>query len=567
MISAGAIPAGGKPSSGFIADLREDLLLHDPLLACLCEVARIHGRQSSQASLAAGLPLQNGRLTPSLLPRAAARAGLTCRILRRNLSDIDDVLLPVILLLNNDQAAVLCGWNSSRDTARLLWPEAGQGSVEMPVDNLATHYTGVSIFSRPQYAFDARSPKIGEIARRHWFWGSLLQQASVYRDVILAAFMSNVFALVMPFFTMNVYDRVVPNNAIDTLWALTVGVALAIVMDFAVRVMRGHFVDLAGARIDLELSTMLMERVLGLRMEKRPVSVGAFAANLRSFDSVRDFIASSSVAVLTDFPFAFIFLAVITWIYWPLVIIPLIGLVIGLTYADIIRRKMHELAETGYRASSQRNATLVESLTSLETIKTLSAEAGVQHKWEDASAFLARSNAQIRLLSAKAANGAASIAQFVNVGLIVAGVYLIQERQLTIGGLIAVTMLGARAMAPLGQAVGMLLQFQNARMSLETLGNLMKLPVERPENSAFIHRPRLLGEIEFSEVTFAYDGTGSGTDINGLVISDWNQLIPTLTGSLVPGLSGNVISASGGGAWRRWRTPAVDRLLGLPLHL
>lgn len=326
MLGAG-ITAGDKTFPGFVADLREDLLLHDPLLACLCEVARIHGRQCSQASLTAGLPLQGGRLTAALLPRAAARAGLSCRILRRRLSDINDILLPVVLLLENDHAAILCGWNSSRDTVRLLWPEAGQGAVEMPVDELAAQYVGVSIFSRPLYAFDARAPEIAKVARRHWFWGALIQQASVYRDVVLAAFMTNVFAFVMPFFTMNVYDRVVPNNAIDTLWALALGVVLVILMDFAVRVMRGHFVDLAGARIDLELSATLMERVLGLRMERRPVSVGAFAANLRSFDSIRDFIASSSIAILTDVPFALIFLIVIAWIYWPLAIIPVIGLV------------------------------------------------------------------------------------------------------------------------------------------------------------------------------------------------------------------------------------------------
>lgn len=506
MIGAGEISVGERTTPGFVAELREDLLLHDPLLACLCEVARIHGRQCSQASLTAGLPLQNGRLTAALFPRAAARAGLSCRILRRKLRDINDILLPVVLLLKNDQASILCGWNTRRDTARLLWPEAGQGAVEMPADELAALYVGVSIFSRPQYAFDARAPEITQVTRRHWFWGSLFQQASVYRDVVFAAIMTNLFALAMPFFTMNVYDRVVPNNAVDTLWALALGVMLAIVMDFAVRVMRGRFVDLAGARVDLELSALLMERVLGVRMEQRPVSVGAFAANLRSFDSVRDFIASSSVAVLTDFPFALLFLTVIAWIHWPLAVIPVVGLITGMIYADVVRRRVHELMESGYRASAQRNATLVEGLTALETIKTLSAETVIQRKWEEASEFLARTNAQVRHHSAKATNVASAISQFVNVGLVVAGVYLIQEHQLSIGGVIAVTMLGARTMSPLGQAVGMLLQFQNARMSLETLDSLMKLPVERPGNASFIHRPRLFGEIDFSEASFRYPG-------------------------------------------------------------
>ena len=169
---------------------------------------------------------------------------------------------------------------------------------------------------------------------------------------------------------------------------------------------------------------------------------------------------------------------------------------------------MHELAETTYRASALRNASLVESLTSLETIKTQGAEGVVQNKWEQTSAFLARTNAQMRLLSASATNGAMIVTQLVSVALIIAGVYLIQQRLLTMGGLIAITMLGGRAIAPLGQAVGLLMQFQNARMSLETLDKLMAQPVERPDASAFIHRPEILGDIEFRNVSFSYPGQG-----------------------------------------------------------
>jgi ATP-binding cassette subfamily C protein LapB len=177
-----------------------------------------------------------------------------------------------------------------------------------------------------------------------------------------------------------------------------------------------------------------MERVLGMRLEARPASVGSFASNLRSFESVRDFIASATVSALIDFPFALIFLLVIVWISWPLLLIPLLGLLIGVIYAYLIQHRMHELAETTYRATALRNAALIESLTSLETIKTQNAESVVQSKWERTTAFLARSGVQLRLLSSSAANGASAIAQMVNVALVIAGVYLIQEKLLTMGG-------------------------------------------------------------------------------------------------------------------------------------
>ena len=502
-------PSQSSTASGvgdFTADLREDLLHHDPLLDCLIELTRLHGRPSTRAALSAGLPLAGGCLTPSLFARAAARGGLSSRIVRRKLDAIDAALLPVILLLKGDEACVLLGWNATGDEARLLFPETGQGEVTLTRSELAERYVGIALFARPRFTFDARTPEVGKVVQRHWFWGALLEQAPLYRDVLGAALLINVFALVMPIFSMNVYDRVVPNNATETLWMLALGVLLVVGMDFMMRLLRGHFIDLASARIDVKLSALIMERVLGMRLEAKPASVGSFTSNLRSFESVRDFIASATVTALIDFPFALIFLLVILWISWPLVLIPIVGLIVGVIYAYVVQHKMHELSETTYRAAALRNAALVESLTALETIKTQGAEGVVQNKWERTSAFLSRTNAQMRLLSASATNGAATIAQVVSVALIVAGVYLIHERLLTMGGLIAVNMLGGRAIAPLGQAVGMLMQFQNARMSLETLDKLMAQPVERPDALAFIHRPEIEGEIEFRDVSFSYPG-------------------------------------------------------------
>ena len=492
---------GGRPAA---IDLREDELHHDPLLDCLVELTRLHGRPSTRAALSAGLPLEGGRLAPSQFARAAARAGLSSRIVRRALNDIDAALLPAVLLLHGEQACVLIGWSDDGSQARLLFPETGQGEVTLAREALAERYQGIALFAHPRFVFDARTPEVGKVVGRHWFWGALLEQTPVYRDVLGAALLINIFALLMPIFSMNVYDRVVPNNATDTMWMLALGMLLVFGMDFMMRLLRGHFIDLASARVDVKLSAMIMERVLGMRMEGRPASVGSFASNLRSFESVRDFIASATVAALVDFPFALLFLLVIVWISWPLVLIPLCGLLIGLLYAYILQHRMHELAETTYRAGALRNAALIESLTALETIKTQGAEGAVQSKWERSTAFLARTGAQLRLLSASAGNGAAIITQLVNVLVIVAGVYLIQARELTMGGLIAVTMLGGRAMAPLAQGVGLLMQFQNARTSLATLDKLMAQPVERPDASAFVHRPELRGEIEFRDVSFSY---------------------------------------------------------------
>lgn len=484
--------------------VREDLLHHDPLLDCLVELTRIHGRPATRAALVTGLPLEGGLLTPSLFARAAARAGLSAKLVRRSLSNIDQLLLPAVLMLKGEEACVLLGWDESGDNARLLFPETGQGTVLVGRDELAARYAGVAIFARPHFRFDKRTPQVGEVKLRHWFWGALADQWPVYRDVLAAALLINVLALCLPLFSMNVYDRVVPNRALETLWVLALGIVLVVGVDFVLRTLRGYFIDLASARIDMQLSAKIMERVLGVRMEARPAAVGSFASNLRSFESVRDFITSATVTTFIDLPFALLFLLVIGIIAWPLILPVLAAMILVLVYAYVLQHKMHELSETTYRAGALRNATLIESLTALETIKTQGAESIMQAKWEKSVAFVSRVNNQMRFLSAAATNGAMEIQQLVNVAVIIVGVYLIGEGMLSMGGLIAGTMLSSRAVAPLGQMVGLLMQYHNAKVSLTSLEQVMSNPVERPTDASFVHRPELRGDIEFRDVEFSY---------------------------------------------------------------
>lgn len=488
--------------------LREDLLHHDPLLDCLVELTRIHGRPSTRAALSAGLPVSKEGLTPSLFPRAAARAGFSSKILRRPLETLQSAVLPAILLLEGNEACVLLGWEEAGQSARVLFAETGQGGVMLSREELIRRYVGIVIFARPHFRFDQRTPEIEKPVQRHWFWGAVIEQWPVYRDILAAALLINLFALAMPLFTMNVYDRVIPNFGVATLWMLAASLVLVLGLDFLLRLLRGHFIDLASARIDIKLSSLIMERVLGMRLADRPASVGSFAATLRSFESIRDFIASATVTALIDLPFALLFMLVLLWISWPLVFFPLLGGAAVVVYSYVVQHKMHELSESTFRAAALRNATLIESLTAIETIKTQGAEGQMQERWERTAAFLARVSSQLRLLSASAINGTASLQQLTTVVTIVAGVYLIHNGMLTMGGLIASTMLIGRAMAPLGQIVGLLMQYQNARLSLTSLEQTMARPTERSGDTALVHRPELRGDIEFREVTFSYGKAG-----------------------------------------------------------
>jgi len=478
----------------------------DPLQRCLLALARHHGEATSAEALISGLPLEHGRLTPSLFARAAARANLTANVVNRWPAQVSEDLLPAVILSEAEQACVLMGWSADGEVAQVIYPDLPDAEVAVARADLEAFSNGSAILCKPKFKFDSRAPKQALAADEHWFWAAVKKNLPVYRDVLVAAFFINLFALALPLFTMNVYDRVVPNYAVETLWTLAIGLLIVVVMDFTLRMMRSYFLDIASERIDRHVSADIMERVLGSRLEHRPSSVGSYAVNLRSFDSVRDFINSVSITTLIDLPFAVIFCAVIFWIA-PMVLLPLLaGVVIVLVYVSVGRGKLRELSETTYRAGVQRNATLIESLVGLDTIKAMGAESKTQRRWEEATAFLARTGVQLRLVSNANQFVTAGTTQLVTLFVVVTGVYLITEGLLSMGGLIACTMLAGRVMAPVGQLAGLLTQFQYAQISLGSVDQIMETPQERPEGARFLSRETFGGEIEFKDVTFSYPG-------------------------------------------------------------
>ncbi len=479
----------------------------DSLLECLLVLCRVHNVSTSRDALTAGLPMPSGRLTPALFKRAATRAHLTTKVIKKPLLQIPGEFLPIILLLKNEEACLLAGWDADRKNARLILASAPDAEVLLPIEELSDRYMGHAIFVKPQYRFDARAPAVGDVKLQHWFWGVLSENSRIYRDIMLAAFLINIFALAMPLFTMNVYDRIVPNRSVETLWMLALGVSLIVIGDFVLRTMRAYFLDWASKRVELKLSSRIMERVLGVRLENRPMSVGSFASNLRSFETVRDFITSATITTFIDIPFAFIFIIVMAWISWPMIIPVMLGAIFMLVYALSVQTKMHELSETMYRAGAMRNATLIESLVALETVKSLGIEGIMQSRWEKSTAFLAEVSGKLRLLSASINNGSAGLQQVITVILVLLGVYLMMNGELTMGGLIASTMLAGRALSPISQAAGLMTQYHNATTALTSLETIMGNPVERPDDSSFLSRSRFSGDIEFREVSFNYPGS------------------------------------------------------------
>lgn len=476
-------------------------VVDDPLLGCLVALTRMHNKPVTADTLTAGLPLVDSELTPDLFIRAAARIGFSAKLVKRPLDKISNLVLPAVLLLQNQQACILA--RSENGNAEIILPESGTGAHEINLEELQQRYTGHVIFIRPAYRFDARTAD-SIVPRMHWFWGVAVRAWPIYAEVLVASLLINLFALVMPLFSMNVYDRIVPNHAVETLWALTIGATVVITFDLLMRGLRGYFIDVAGKKLDVVLSANIFEKVLGIQMASRPASVGAFANQLQEFEAFREFVTSATITTVIDLPFVVLFIGVMFWIGGPLAWISVasVPLIVGFSLA--LQVPLARLVKESSKLSAQRQATLIESLVGLETIKVMGAQSPVQRKWEQLLGHIGKHALKSRFLAACAVNFSVYVQQAANLAVILLGVYLIADDKLTMGGLIACTILTGRALAPLSQVAGLLTRYHQSRDALAQIDRLMNLPVERPAGKDFVHRPVLQGGVEFKNVNFTY---------------------------------------------------------------
>ncbi|MFH0226139.1 type I secretion system permease/ATPase [Vibrio furnissii] len=478
--------------------------MQDTLLNSLIYVSRYYGLANSPEALVNGLPLSDGKLTPFLFPRAAERAGLVAKENRAELSAIPHLVFPVVLLLKSGEACVLSSINEEKQEAEIVTAESGMVPVAYPLAELAERYIGRYFMVKKQFRYDERSPEVLKTRHGHWFWGTIWQSKRIYRDVLIASILINLFAIAAPMFTRLIYDKVVPNLAFETLWVLASGVFIIFLFDLTLKLLRNYFIDVAGKKSDILISSKLFAKVMGIRMESRPPSVGAFARHLQEFESIREFFTSATIASLIDLPFALLFLTLIWLMAGNLVLVPVAGVVILIAYSLLIQAPLRRAIEEGSRLASQKYANLIESLAGLETLKLFGAQSQFQYRWEEAVAHMANWNIKSRRITDGIQNTAGFVQQASNVGMIILGVYLIAEGELTMGGLIAATMLSGRAIGPLVQLSLLSTRYNQAKSSLTIIEQVMSMPDEQEEGKRYIHRPMIQGKIELDKVTFHY---------------------------------------------------------------
>ena len=493
--------------------MKEESVAYDPLLKSLVLFTRLYHKPYTAESLIHGLPLEEEDGRPvlfsidkarGLMSRAAHRAGLKSTLVKKDLDQISPLFLPMILLLKNREACILESFSPDRKQVKIILPDAGETHEWVDVDQLKEEYTGYGFLLKRIYDYGDREHKRLNLDVKHWFWDSIKHSYGIYKDVIMASILVNVFVLATPLFTRTVYNRVIPNQAVETLWYFAGGVIVIYIIDLFLKFTRTYFLEIAAKKSDIIMSSVIFEKVLDMQMKALPKSVGSFASNLKDFDAIRSFLTSATLTTLIDIPFAILFLVVIWYLGGPIVWVPIVTIVTILGYALAIRKPLYRRIEQTHQAAAQKNGILIEALHNLETIKTLGAAGRVQWKWEEATGEIADKSLAARLLSASLPAITSFLVQFNTVLVVVVGVYLIRDGVMTMGDLIAIVILVSRTVAPMGQAASLIANYEDVRTVYRMMEDIVTQPVERPEAKEFVQKPSFHGKIAFDDVTFTY---------------------------------------------------------------
>lgn len=490
-----------------------DNLRMDSLLECLVLFTKLYHKPFSAEALTAGLPIEPKSESPELFSinkskglfsRAAEKAGLKSSILKRPLSQISPLQLPMIILLSNQGACILDSFNQDRSEAKIIMPSEEAIEQWVDIDVLEDEYIGYGFLIKKAFEHSDKEDQTLNLNQKHWFWSTLKLSIGTYKEVLYASLLINIFVLASPLFTMNVYDRVVPNNAIETLWVFAIGVIVVMGLDTFLKFTRTYLLENAAKKSDIIMSSIIFEKILNLKMANHPASVGTFASKLKDFDSIRSFFTSATMAIVIDLPFTIIFLFVIGYLGGAIVLIPLISTILIISYAFFIKSALKKSIKNTHEANADKNSILIETLNNIETLKTLGTLGQVQWKWEEASGEIARRSLTSRTLSASLPIITGLFIQLNRVMVVVYGVYLIRDFELSMGGLIATVLLSARVVSPMGQVASILTNYEDTKASYESLNEIIMQPSERPAGKSFVQKPEFSGNIEFKEVTFTY---------------------------------------------------------------
>lgn len=479
-----------------------------PGLAVVAWFAHALNQPYSQASVLNRLPSDPDPTDRPTMARALDTIGLRSKLVIRDIKRIDPIVLPCVVFKKKSGAPVILQHISpDRKIVQVIDFEDGPIEQELRINTLRrmTDGNAMLITAEGDRAESLMSPEARALGKpyRHWFWTPFWANWAIWVQIIIAVFVINMLSVALPLFVMNVYDRVIPNLAYVTLWTLALGVVIAMGLDLLLRILRNGMLETIGKRVDVKAATGIFRQAMNVRLLDRPGGAAGITNNIRDFEMVREFFASSTFISLIDLLFIGVFITVLFMIVGPLAYVPLVAVPVVIVMALIAQIPIGRTVEKAQQVATKRHVVLVESLFGIETVKSLNAEPVMQREWEKAVAQSAMISGRTRFWSNFAVTGTMVVTQAVSVGIIVWGVFLVADGQITVGGLIAANILAGRVLAPLGNIAQTLFRAQHAFKAMRALSTFMKLPVETHDviaNNLSVTK----GEVEFRDVTFTY---------------------------------------------------------------
>lgn len=540
----------------------------DPLADAIVDLARHLGIATSADVVRAGLPLSGGTLALEHAATAGQRVGLVMKVIKLPLAEAYVVPTPFVVLLKDRALEIVWQIDETENGERFAIMSApGQPLLKARVPELELNdvWDGTLISVAPR----TEAPNVGDRGKeacpetpKNWLVPAFRMSRGLYAEAIAGTIAINVLALTMPLFTMNIYDRVMPNAAQETLLALAIGVTLATMFDFAIKILRGRLVDRAGQRADVVLSREIFEKLLGARLTAKMQSTGVRANTLREYEAMREFFASASLTTFGDVPFILLFLIMVWVVAGPLVLVPLAAIPILLGLGWMTQRALERLTAAQFRETAQRNAVAVETLVGFESIKAAGAEGWAATQWERAVAASIRTGTEIRNVNALGMNAVQAAQTLIQVGMIIVGFYMVVAGQLTTGAIIAATMLAGRVMQPLGGLAMLLARINQTRIAYRSLTEIIDAPQERDPAAPQLATLVLSGQITFENVSFRYD-------------ADLAPVLTDVSFAIKPGERVGIVGGIGTGKSTLLKLidglyrPTLGRVLvdGIPMHL
>jgi ATP-binding cassette subfamily C protein LapB len=473
------------------------------LLSSFLFISNYYGKNITKDSLLAQLPKFEGDIPYDYIVRVSQKLNLESKSVDFDSLYLQKAFLPVIVRNQNNEYAVLLEYS---DDEVVLTSNLIENTTETLSKKVFLElYKREIILIKAHFNFNQANNRFKNLSPKSWFKDSVFLNKGLYTQLILSTILINFLVLALPMFTLNVYDRVVPNNALDTLWVLAFSVIIALVFDFILKMLRTYFLSTIGKKTDILVSINIFEHLMHLRLEEKPSSTGIFANTLASFEKVREFLTGATIIALIDMPFALLFIVVIFMIGGNLGYIPLITSILIIFIALISQHRLKPIIAKSFEQSRIKHGNLVESVYGLETIKAVGASTRMYSRWESSIKETVESNHQIHIESKMASTLISTIVQMSSIILVAVGAYMaIVDKSITMGVIIAATILSSRAMSPIAQFVAILSQFNITITSYEALDSFMRLGDDRYRQSDYAKVDKNFSHIILDKVTFRY---------------------------------------------------------------